>query len=370
MNVMVKWAKKKGVVMKTTSHRKLFYSLVILVFLLGSLSLAKATGLLIPAQSGPLVKDKTISLDSLTVEQKIAQMVVVSGSLSNLKTWKKMQLGGVHLFAMAREDLFRDKIVQFQEGMTIPFFVTLDLEGCQNPFAAFHNFTAASEVTTEGAAFEKGSDEGKYLSSLGVTINFAPVVDLQDTIWNCRSYPGSAQQITDLSEAYVLGLQKENIIATAKHYPGKTLVVQDPHKFLVAADISLDDIYPYSQLKSSVKAVMVSHIIASGVVDSRGIPSVVSPEVINAVRSHYDGLIITDEINMLGLKNFYKTDDEMYLAVFKAGSDLILDFNENPNEIYHLIQVVSKAVERGEISEQRIDDSVRRILLAKGFRLE
>ncbi len=366
----MKYGKGNGGVVKSSFHRKLFYILIIVVFLLGSLSLAKATGLLIPAQPGPIIKDNVISLDSLSLEQKIGQMIVVSGSLSNLKAWKKMQLGGVHLFAMAKEDLFRDKINQFQEGMDLPFFVTVDLEGCQNPFAAFHNFTSASEIMTEGAAFEKGSSEGKYLSSLGITINFAPVVDLQDTIWKCRSYPGNVEQITDLTEAYVLGLQKEAVVATAKHYPGKTLVVQDPHKFLVAADISKDDIFPYSQLKSTVKAVMVSHIIASGVVDSKGIPAVVSPEVIGSVRSEYAGLIITDEINMLGLKNFYKNDDEMYLAVFNAGSDLILNFNEDPNEIYHMIQVISKAVDSGEISEQRIDDSVRRILLAKGFMVE
>ncbi len=370
MDIMIKSGKKKSLVIKASFHRKLFYVLLMMVFLLGTLSLAKATGLLIPSQPEVLVQDKIISLDSLTLEQKIAQMVVVSGSLSNLKAWKKMQLGGIHLFAMAKEDLFRDKIIRFQEGMSLPFFVTIDLEGCQNPFAAFHNFTAASDVATEGIAFEKGSYEGKYLSSLGVTINFAPVVDLQDTIWKCRSYPGGSRQIADLSEAYVLGLQKEDVVATAKHYPGKTLVVQDPHKFLVAADISSDDVYPYSQLKSSVKAVMVSHIIASGAVDSRGIPSVVSPVVINTIRSQYDGLIITDEINMLGLKNFYKSDEEMYLAVFNAGSDIILNFNEDPNQIYRMIQVVSQAVDNGEISETRIDDSVRRILMAKGFIVE
>jgi len=366
----MKSGKKNNPVVKSSFHRKLFYILIMVVFLLGSLSLAKATGLLIPAQPGQIIKDNVISLDSLTLEQKIGQMIVVSGSLSNLKAWKKLQLGGVHLFAMAKEELFRDKIGQFQKGMTVPFFVTVDLEGCQNPFAAFHNFTAASDVATEGAAFEKGSAEGKYLSSLGVTINFAPVVDLQDTIWKCRSYPGNVAQITDLTEAYVLGLQKEDVVATAKHYPGKTLVVQDPHKFLVAADISKDDIFPYSQLKPIVKAVMVSHIIASGVVDSKGIPAVVSPEVIASVRSEYAGLIITDEINMLGLKNFYKNDDEMYLAVFNAGSDLVLNFNEDPNEIYQMIQVISKAVDSGEISEKKIDESVRRILLAKGFRVE
>ena len=78
-------------------------------------------------------------------------------------------------------------------------------------------------------------------------------------------------------------------------------------------------------------------------------------------------MIISDEISMLGLKNFYPTSDALYIAVFKAGNDLVLNFDEDPNEIYRMIQVVREAVLRGEIPEEQIDTSVKKILDAKGF---
>ena len=347
---------------------QLFLFLLLIVLLLGSLNVAKAKGWLIPSQPVPPVNGKIISLNSLTLDQKIAQMIIVAGARQNVPAWKKLQVGGIHLFALQNEQLFHDTIAEVQEGMAIPFFVTVDLEGCRNPFATFREFTAASNIRTEGQAFEKGSEEGKFLAALGISINFAPVVDLEDTIWHCRSFPGNETHIAELAEAYVLGLQKEGIMATAKHYPGKTLVVRDPHKFIVTADISPEDLFPYYYLakKQDLKAVMVSHIIPSGAVVST-FPSVASADVVQHLRQNFGGLIITDEVNMLGLKNFYPTLEVMYLAIVEAGNDLILNFNDDPQEIYHMIQVIKAAVEEGRIPQERIDASVQKILEAKGF---
>lgn len=351
-------------------QKVLFIFLLSAVLVLGVLSILKTAGLLIPTQPQPLIEGKTIVLDSLTLEQKIAQMVIVAGQKWNLNAWQKMQLGGIHLYAKASEEVFRGTIEEFQNGMNIPFLVSVDLEGCQNPFAAFKNFTVAVDVATGDQAFTKGKEEGAYLSSLGITLNFAPVVDLEDTIWKCRSFPGDVQQITDLAEAYVSGVQSESVLATAKHYPGKTLVIHDPHKYLVEAAISEDDVYPYEKLSSSVKAMMISHIISSGAVDSQGVPAVASSDAVTDLRDNFTGLIITDEINMLGLRKFYPTIDELYLAVFTAGNDLVINFNEDPHEIRRMILLVRDAVLRGDIDEDRIDASVRRILTAKGFIVE
>ncbi len=114
---------------------------------------------------------------------------------------------------------------------------------------------------------------------------------------------------------------------------------------------------------------MVSHIITTGEVDSEGIPSVVSPKVYADIRKEFDGLIISDEIHMLGLKSFYENLDDMYIAVFKAGNDIVLNFDRDPNEVYRMIKVIADAVRRGEIEEDQIDASVTRILEAKGFRV-
>ena len=346
------------------NQKKVFVVLLVIVVILGFLNLGKATGVLIKEQPSVMVVENTIELNSLTLEQKIAQMVIVHGGIHNLQAWKKMQLGGIHLFAMLSPDSYKNTISTFQKDMAIPFFVTADLEGCQNPFAEFYDSTPNSEITSVEEAFEKGSVDGKRLHDLGFTVNFAPVVDLDDQIWKCRSF---SNDVAGFARSYIEGLQGEGIIATAKHYPGKTLVVKDPHKFIVGATISYDDVAPYTLLSDVVDSVMVSHLITTGHIDSGDIPSVVSPEVVGGLKEEFSGLIISDEINMLGLKNFYSTLDEMYIGVFLAGNDLVLNFGEDATEIERMIQVVKAAVLEGKISSEQIDASVTKILQAKGF---
>ena len=347
----------------------LFVFLLTINVVLAGLTVAKSRGLLIPGQPDPVVVDNVVDLDDLTLEQKIAQMVVVLGVEYYSTPLRKMQLGGIHLHAMKGIEQFHKVVGKFQEGMEIPFFVTVDLEGCVNPFSSFMEFQLASEVESIGDSFQKGKSEGKFLSELGATINFAPVVDLDDQIWNCRSFKGDKEKVSELANAYVLGLQDEGIIATAKHYPGKTLVIKDPHKFLAAAEITEDDLYPYDFLieKDSIKAIMISHLITYGKVNSEGKPSDASQRITDELIAKYDGLIVTDEINMLGMRNFYGSLDEMYLEVFKAGPDIVLNFNSDPNEIYRMILLIKEAVKDGDISEKRIDKSVKKILEAKGF---
>ncbi|MEK6950127.1 MAG: glycoside hydrolase family 3 N-terminal domain-containing protein [Nanoarchaeota archaeon] len=368
---MVKRKNQQKNIPRKNLQKKIFFLLLIFVLLLGSLNLAKARGWLIQEQEPPEIIDNAIRLSSLTLDQKIAQMIIVAGRQHNQEAWKRLQLGGIHLFAMQDEEVYQQTIRNFQSGMAIPFFVTADLEGCRSPFAHFQEFTPASEIKSAGQAYEAGTEEGKFLVSLGFTVNFAPVVDLEDAIWRCRSFPGDETVVAELAEAYILGIQNEGIIATAKHYPGKTLVVRDPHKFLVEAEIEAKDIYPYDYLiqKGKVEAIMVSHVIPSGVISS-STPSVASPALVGALKMVFPNLIISDEINMLGLKKFYPRMEDVYVAVFKAGNDLIINFNDDPQEIYRMIQVVKKAVQRGEIPVEQLDRSVQKILETKGFRVQ
>ena len=347
--------------------KQIFLILLVLVLFLTLLSVAKAKGFFLPQPMPPVLIDGDVDLSSLTLEQKIAQMAVVHGSSENRELWQRLQLGGIHLFALENKDLYIRLIQEYQKGMLIPFFVTADLEGCINPFANFQSFPAASSITTDGASYEKGAAEGTFLRELGVTLNFAPVVDLKDTLWKCRTFPGDEQQIAERGLAYISGVQNQGILAVAKHYPGKTLVVRDPHKFLVAATLDEKDVYPFQQVAGLASGIMVSHVISSGAVDSAGVPAVVSPAVIAGLREQFPGLIISDEINMLGLKEFYPSQDALYVAVFAAGNDLVLNFNDDPLEISHMIEVVAEAVRKGVIPEEQIDASVRRILKAKGM---
>ncbi len=346
---------------------KLFYILLAITISLGGLNLAQAQGQFVPDLSTAFGSNE-ISLEDLTLEQKVAQMIITHGADYNLEALKKLQMGGLHFYHKASSGLYNEVIDEYQKGMDIPFFTTADLEGCINPFSYFRTFPDTSSVQTPEEAYQKAVTEGTFLKSMGFNVNFAPVVDLDDTIWRCRTFPGEKEDVVEMAAAYAAGLREVGILSTMKHYPGKTLVVSDPHQNLVSAEIADEDTFPYGELLEHIDMLMVSHIIVEGTVSSNGVPSSVSPEIILPIKEVFPGLIVSDEINMLGLLDFYGDDlDALYIDLVLAGHDIILNFNEDPNELYRMIIVIVAAVEDGSISEDQIDASVRKILEKKGI---
>src|SRR5438445_2177526 len=279
-----------------------------------------------------------------------------------------MVVGGVHVTAQSTKEDFANLINYLQSNATIPFLVTVDMEGCINPFENFQNFTSLDRINTTNQSFQVGFDEGMLMKELNMTINFSPVVDLNDTIWSCRSFLGTPQEIGDKASAYISGLQSQGILATAKHYPGKTLNLRDPHSVLVYATIDDNDSLPFREvIQTNVSAIMVDHVIANGSVDSEVKQSDASKRLIGDLNTNFSGLIITDETSMLGLSNFYSNPDQVYIDVFKANNDLVLYLNSDRTKLSHAISVVEEAVKSGQISEKRIDDSVTKILSIKGI---
>jgi len=316
----------------------------------------------------------TLDLSSLTLKQKLAQMVITYGKESNAEIYQNMLIGGVFIDARPSKSSFKRSIQKFKDKAVVPFFITLDLEGCLNPLENFYNHPALKDISTQMDAHVIGAETGYILKELGFNLNFAPVVDLEDKIMGCRSFIGTPEEIASKASSYISGLQEQGIMAVAKHYPGKTLDSYDSHQTVVQAVISADDLVPFREAMSKgVSAVMVSHLIVSGEVDSSAKPSVISGELIKRIKQEFSGLIITDEIGMLGLVSYYPPHPEVYTQLFtdlfSAGNDLILNFDRSPERINGMIEIVERAVREGKISEERIDNSVRKILTAKGIRV-
>jgi beta-glucosidase-like glycosyl hydrolase len=312
----------------------------------------------------------TIDLNSMTLKQKIAQMLIVYEVEPNKHYYRTAAVGGIYMTSKQTHGDFKDTIDRFQEGTAIPFFITADMEGCINPFTYFRDFPTLPQIKTVDEAYEVGHEQGELLNQLGFTINFAPVVDLEDSIWGCRSFTGSPTEISDKANAYIKGLQDNHVIATAKHYPGRTLSIRDPHKFILEANIHENDLVPfYSAIENNVSAIMITHTIASGVVDSEGLPSVTSEPVIRDLKQGFPGLIITDDIQMAGLSDFYESKERMYIDLYNADNDMIIFFDRDPKNIDYMISVVENAILSGEISEDKIDRSVTKILEAKGLKV-
>ena len=317
-----------------------------------------------------------ISLSSLTLKQKIAQMLIVYGSDKDTDLWQKMMVGGIYLEAKLGPDDFKKSINRFQSKAAVPFLVTADMEGCRNPFENFKVFPTFKEIQNTEEAYTVGKEEGQLMKELGFTMNLAPVVDLEDTIWGCRSFSGNAEEVAEKAQAYISGLNSAGIMSVAKHYPGQTLRLSDTHKEVGEVEIEAYDLLPFDKaIEQGVSGIMVSHLIVSGEVDSREKPGVVSPELIADLKNKFTGLVITDEIGMLGLRNYYTNNlgqtnfKQIFVDLFKTNNDIILTFDRNPQRIYSMIGDVEEAVLRGEISPERIDDSVQKILSAKGWKV-
>ncbi|MBD3262818.1 hypothetical protein GF374_00370 [Candidatus Woesearchaeota archaeon] len=314
-------------------------------------------------------ENKIVNLSKWTVRQKIGQMTIALARNDNGPFLKKLNIGGVFMPAKKSPWSFIGNTELYQTNFTtVPLFITTDLEGCINPFETFKPFPPVKEVKTIREARELGIEHGRILNELGFNMNFAPVVDLEDKIWRCRTFTGTPEEITGKSIAYIEGLQSQGIIATSKHYPGQTLNINDPHKYKVVANITKVDLMPfYQSMNSDVGALMINHLIVSGEVDSKSKPACASPEIINELKTDYPGLIITDDIQMLGLKKHYVNEEQMYIDLFKTDNDMIIYLTRNVDSIYKMVLAVENGVMRGEISEVRLDNSVEKILKAKNI---
>lgn len=311
----------------------------------------------------------TVKLESMSTRQKVALMIVSTSYESEIDDSKI--LGGVHLSAAKSKEEFKDRIENYKENRKIKPLITVDLEGCVTPADSFKDFKPFREINTPEEAFESGKRQAEFLSDIGVDINFSPVVDLEDSIWNCRSFPGNHTEVSGKACAYIRGLQTESILATAKHYPGRTLTGKDPHDEMKKVEVKRSDLAPfYSAMDCGVDAVMPSHQIANGYVETDGKPADVSSSTRENIRERgFEGLIVSDAIDMGGLTKYYKSDRKRYVDVFRT-NDLILNVIGDVNDTKEIIETVSEAVKEGELDERYIDRSVIRLMKARGLNVE
>ncbi len=312
----------------------------------------------------------TLQLSSLTLKQKIAQMIIVYGKESNREFYQNMLIGCFYVDTKNNKEEVVKSIDKCQEKATIPFFVTVDFEGCINPFEEFYPLPPLTEIETKEEAYQIGLEAGQLLQEMHINMNFAPVVDLEDNILFCRNFVGTPEEISKKAESYIQGLEEQGVMAVAKHYPGKTLTGNDLHLSQAKANINDNDLLPFKRsMSKGVTGIMVSHTIVEGSLNSNLKPAVLSPEIIDQAKDQFTGMIISDEIGMLGLATYYppKEVNNLFVDLFKAGSDLFLNFDRSTLNIKRMINAVEYGVISGKISETRIDQSVTKILEAKGI---
>lgn len=311
-----------------------------------------------------------INLSDLSIEEKVGQMIIVKANNELNEKFLSLGIGGIFLNGNKNSEQFKEIIEEYQRRSKIKLFVSTDMEGYWNPFSDYKS-KSFGEIKDAEEARLLGEEHAQKLKEAGFNLDFSPVVESKNKIWPERSFKGNFNERKEKIENYIDALQDNEIMATAKHYPGGNME-KNPHWRLVKAEINKEDLENFKvAINSNVKAIMIGHSIVYGEIDSKGKPSTTSHEIITHLRKDFSGIIITDDINMLGLRLKYLFKrDKMCVDLVKAGNDIILDsWRIKPENVSKCIKAIVRSVKSGEIKEERINKSVIRILEAKGYKV-
>lgn len=328
-------------------------------------------------------------VQKMTLDQKLGQMMIVqfvgpSYSLDLSTMIRQYGVGAVLIFTannnIVNKAQLKGLIQQIQHNSTVPMAVAIDQEGgavdrlvnLDGPRPAEATIGATNDPSKARA---EGIQDAQDLAYYGFNLNLAPVVDVTN-VYNpqldTRTYGNNPDLVTKMATAYLQGLQKSGkVLGTLKHFPGLGDVGVDPHSGVPdltrsRRDLERIDWAPYRTLiqKGNVHAIMVTHEMVPAI--DTTLPSSLSPKLVTGIlRQEYgfDGVIMTDSLTMEGITAYYTEAQAAALAV-EAGDDLLMGA-ATPSDVAAMIKGLKDAINAGSISQQRIDDSVRRILMMK-----
>lgn len=320
---------------------------------------------------------------AMSVEEKIGQMMMVAipGTVVASTTYAWFQthhIGGVILVGnnVSSKTQVMQLIRDIQRDARTPndpkLFIAADQEGGKvSRFLFLNELTGQQDITNADQALAVARARGRELKEMGVNINFSPVLDIasssQDFI-SSRTFRGDATQVTSLGTAMLRGYREAGIIATAKHFPGHGGTSVDSHKKLPtvsrdARDLELAFLPFRKAIEEDVPIVMVGHIKIPQI--DPDYPATLSSFAIGVLRDEmqYRGVIITDDLGMGAITASYAIADAATRSI-QAGADIVLVVR-NIADYNNIYKALRTSVMRGDISETRINQSVKRILLLK-----
>ena len=353
--------------------------------LISSLSIAQTT------DNPLLTKDKEAQkkwvdsvYNSLSLNEKIGQLYMVQ-VFSNgdgptkddvLKLIEDHKIGGI-IYSKGGPVRQAQLNNQFQAASPTPLLIGMDAEwGLSMRLDSTYSFPwnmTLGAVKNNELIEQTGRQLGEHCKRLGVHFNFAPVVDINtnpnNPIIGNRSFGEDRDNVTEKALAFMKGMQSAGVLANAKHFPGHGDTSSDSHKTLPTVDFSAKridsvELYPYKTLiKEGLSSVMVAHLNIPSLEPRDGYPSSISEHIVTNIlkeRLGFKGLIFTDALNMKGAANFSAPGD-IDLAAFMAGNDVMLISEDVPKGI----NKIAVAYQNGQISEERLAHSVKKILMAK-----
>jgi len=346
--------------------------------------------ILITRSLGVVPEVKTNLIDSMSLREKIAQMIISSvipenfsdrnENSSEMLRLKRLcseeKIGGLIFFKGSIDDYvwLSNKLQSFAET---PLLISADFErGIKmrvTDGVIFPNNMAIGAAGNYELCYRMGSEIARQMKILGVHQNYSPVCDVNNNpdnpIINVRSFGEEPELVSVMSEAMIKGLQDGGVIATAKHFPGHGDTDIDSHKDLPVLKFPMDrleniELVPFrNAVKNGVKSVMIAHLSFPELESNMQIPASLSANIVQNLlidKIGFNGLVVTDALNMKGITKYYSVP-EVALMCVKAGIDLIL----MPLDEKKTIDAIESAVKNGIISEERINHSAKKILDAK-----
>ena len=321
---------------------------------------------------------------SMTLKEKVGQLFVIQAFSNKNKNHKdniiniirNNNIGGI-IFSKGSAHKQVDLTNDFQSESSIPLLIGMDAEWGLNmrldsTFSFPWNMTLGA-IKDNNLIRQVGRSIADHCKRIGVNFNFAPVVDINtnpdNPIIGNRSFGESTQNVSSKSLNFMRGQQEMNILSSAKHFPGHGDTSTDSHKTLpfISHDkkrILKTELKPFKTLiNNGLESVMIAHLEVPSLEKTKGLPSTLSYSIVTSLLKNtlgFKGLIITDALEMKGLSNF-KSKGNLDMLAFKAGNDVLL-MSANVSEG---IKAIVDEYNLGEISEERLSYSVKKILKAK-----
>lgn len=339
----------------------------------------------------PSLVDETLA--GMTLHEKVCQMmfvtpeeltgedgVTVAGDATR-QALENYPVGGIVYFAknLESQDQVKEMIDNSQKDSSIGLFVATDEEG-----GVVNRLMDTVGTTYIGSMYyyKDDGDETAYenaytiandMSALGFNLDFAPVADVwsnpDNTVIGERAYSDDYAQAAELVGNAVKGFNDGGVMCTLKHFTGHGDTAEDSHYssayvHRTKEEIMADEMQPFrSGIEAGAEFVMVGHLI---VPDIDEVPATLSYKIATGIlrdELKFEGVAITDSFEMESIADNYSVDDAVVMSV-KAGMDMILQ----PKDMASAVNSIEQAVADGELSEDRIDESVRRILTLKESR--
>ena len=320
--------------------------------------------------------------NNLTLDEKIGQLFFVQATSNNknnsekiLNNIKNFKIGGL-IFSTGHPSIQANLTNKYQNASKTPLMISMDAEwgvGMRLDSVPKFPWNMSLGAIKNDLLIEKiGLEIGYQFKRLGIHMNFAPVIDIntnpKNPIIGNRSYGENKINVSEKGISFTKGIQSNNVLATAKHFPGHGDTSKDSH--LTLPTINFDEkrikkveLYPFKKLiEDGLSAVMIAHLNVPSLEKENMLPSTLSKNIIEKTlikELNFNGLIITDALEMKGVSEFTKKNVD--LMAFLAGNDILL----MSSDISKGIKSIKKSIKKGKISEQRLARSVKKILKAK-----